>query len=187
MTATVIIERLTGSDGTRNTITASTNSRTNAADEFSTGDTASPIKIGNSDGSSISYSYWATTRLAVTGAHAFTTIDNIQWYTTNDYGSNSVSGIVFMASGYVQATGTPATSGNELTDASYATSLVKAPHEPASVADYTSGSTLAVSGIINSGTAHPYSYNVIHQVVVAPDATAGPTSPITITWQYDEV
>jgi hypothetical protein len=194
MTATVVIKRITGTAGstTNTTIGEGLNSRMNAEDAYSTADTTNPIKIGGDGGSNVAYSFWAVTQLKVEGAHAFTKIDNIQWYTTGTYGANEVSGIVFTGSGYVQATqGSIAGTGTELTRQEILNTHAGAdmfnPREASDQLLFDGTPTLAVSGIINSGTLFPNSNLVYQQIVVSPEAVAGPTSKVTVTWQYDEV
>ncbi len=84
MVATVIIERLTGAGPARTAITG-INTRANAEDAHSTGDTANPIEI---PGAGSNYSFWVNTQLNATVAPD-NLIDNIEWFTdgSNTYGT----------------------------------------------------------------------------------------------------
>lgn len=177
MSATVQIRRLTGSGPTSTDIT-SINTRANAADAHTTADTASPISVPSG---ADNYSYWVVTQLNATVAPSVL-INNLRWYTD---GSNSLGTGVTMnvntASGYVQATGTPAVTGDELTTGAYA-SLAGAPSDAFA---YTSGSPLTVTGT-QAGTG-AFGDRVVYQVVVASTAAPGATTQETITWKWDEI
>ena len=183
MVATVIIERLTGAGPTRTDIT-SINSRFNAFDSQTTGDTANPIEIPSAG---TNYSYWANTQLNATVAPD-NLIDNLEWFTdgVNSYGTG-IGLVVAQAAlaSYTQATGTPGVTGTELNDTNY-TGGTLTPATPTDAFAEVTGSPLAVTGS-TSGTG-AFGNVVVLQVTVLSTATPGtkPASPETITWRYDE-
>jgi len=117
MVAVVIIERLTGAGPARTDIT-SINTRANAEDAHSTGDTANPIEI---PGAGTNYSFWVNTQLNATTAPD-NLIDNIEWFTdaVNSYGTG-IGSVVAQAAlaSYTQAPGTIGVTGTELNDTNY--------------------------------------------------------------------
>jgi len=178
MVATVIINRLTGTMPTVTPITT-LNTRANAADTHTTGDTASPIEI---PGAGTNYSYWVVTRLEATVAPD-NLIDNIEWFTdgSNTYGTG-ITNLGNTATGYVQATGTPGVTGAQLTTAAYGT-LTGAPTD---VFAHVTGTPKAVTG--STSTAIEFGDRFVFQVNVATSATAGtkPATPEQFTWRFDE-
>ena len=186
MVATVIIERLTGAGPTRTAIT-SINTRANAADAHTTGDTASPIEIPSSPGTN--YSYWVNTQLNAT-VTPDTLIDNIEWFTdgVNSYGTG-VTCVVAQAAlaSYTQATGTPGVTGTVLNDTNYSGGTLT-PATPTDAFAEVTGAPLAVTGSIANPSTGAFGNIVVYQVEV--DETAGsgvaPGSPETWTWRFDE-
>lgn len=176
MAATVQIARLTGSGPTATDIT-SINTRANAEDAHTTAGTSNSILV---PAAGSNYSYWVTTRLNVT-AITSGTVDNVKWYTdgSNNFGTG-VTCVVNTASSYVQATGTPGTSGTELTTGNHA-GLAGAPSDAFA---YTSGSPLSVSG--STSTTGQFGDYVVYQMVVDSTASSGATAQETFTWRYDD-
>ncbi len=108
MAATVTIRRLTGAGPTSTDVT-SINTRANAEDAHSTAGTTNPIQI---PAAGTNYSYWVVTQLSADTSPSGT-INNVKWYTdgANGFGTG-VTAKGNTATGYVQATGTPGTTGN---------------------------------------------------------------------------
>lgn len=183
MVATVIIERLTGAGPTRTAIT-SINTRANAFDSHTTGDTANPIEIPSAG---TNYSFWVNTQLNATVAPD-NLIDNIEWFTdgVNSYGTG-IGNVVAQAAlaSYTQAVGTPGVTGTELNDANYSGGTLT-PATPTDSFAKTTGAPLAVTGS-TSGTGE-FGNIVVWQVTVGTSATAGtkPASPETFTFRFDE-
>lgn len=178
MVAVVIINRLTGAGPATTDITGA-NTRANAFDSHTTGDTSNPIEI---PGAGTNYSYWVVTRLEATGAPD-NLIDNIEWFTdtVNSYGTG-ITNVGNTATGYVQATGTPGQTGIELTTGNYGT-LTAAPTD---VFAHSTGTPKVIAG--NTTTAIEFGDRFVFQVAVATSATAGtkPATPETFTWRFDE-
>lgn len=178
MVATVIINILTGVGPTATDIT-SANTRANAQDAHSTGDTSNPIEIPSG---ADNFSFWRVTRLEATGAPD-NLLDNIEWFTdgANSYGTG-ITNVGNTATGYVQATGTDGVTGIILSVGNYAT-LAGAPTD---MFAHVTGTPLAVAG--STSTAVEFGDRVVFQVVVANTASAGtkPASPETFTWRFDE-
>ncbi len=185
MVATVIIERLTGAGPTRTAITG-INTRANAEDAHSTGDTGNPIEI---PGAGTNYSYWVNTQLNATVAPD-NLIDNLEWFTdgTNSYGTGITLQVATAALGsYTQATGTPGVTGTLLNDTNYSGGTITPATPGADNAfAFVTGAPLSVTGS-TSGTG-AFGDMVIFQVAVGTTATPGtkPATPETITWRYDE-
>lgn len=177
MAATVIINRLTGSGPGKTNITAAL-SRLSASDVASPG-TTNPILIPSAG---TNRSYWAVTRLEVTGTPTGT-INNIRWYPvgTNPYQSG-VRVNVNTATGYTQASGTLGESGTILNTTNYPT-LAGAPVD---VYTYSSGSALTVAGSMSN----PSIGDLGDYVVLQAEADAGVSPGIQPTetgrFQYDE-
>ena len=175
MSATIKINRLTGSGPTNTDITG-INTRVDGSDNVSTGETSNPVPI---PASGTNFSYWCATQLYCTVAPA-TQINNIQWYTS---GSNTLgTGVgcnVGQATAYTQATGSGGI-GTQLTTGNYS-SLTGA---PSNAFAYTSSASLAVSG--STGTTGSFGNFVVYQFTVGSTAGPGPTGQPTFTWQYDE-
>ena len=184
MVATVIIERLTGAGPTRTSILG-INTRANAEDAHSTGDTANPIEIPTG---SDNFSFWVNTQLNATAAPD-NLLDNIEWFTdgVNSYGTG-ITAVVAQAAlaSYTQAPGTDGVSGTVLTDANY-TGGTLTPSTPTDMFAKTTGSPLAVTGS-TTGTG-AFGNIVVYQIVVASSATPGTKpsgGPEDITWRFDE-
>ncbi len=186
MVATVIIERLTGPAGTivRTAITG-INTRANAADAHTTGDTASPIEIPSAG---TNYSYWVNTQLNATVAPD-NLIDNLEWFTdgSNTYGTAIGNKVAQAAlASYTQAVGTPGVTGTELTDANY-TGGTLTPATPLDSFAETTGAPLAVTG--STTTTGAFGNMVVWQVDVGTTAVPGdhpPSTPETFTFRFDE-
>ena len=175
--ATVIINRTTGAGPTKTPITA-TNTRCNAADAPYTVEVTNPIAI---PGSGSNYSYWCSTRLDCTVAPV-TALSNISWYSdgSDSFGTN-VTCVGNTATGYVQATGTPGTTGTVLSTGNYAT-LAGA---PTNVFAMTAGSPLSITGSIGVATGD-FGDFFVFQIVVGTTASPGATPQETFTWIIDE-
>lgn len=177
MTATVLIRRLTGAGPTATDIT-SINSRANAADSHSTGDTTSPITIPPSG---TNYSYWVTTRLDATVTPSGT-IDNLRWY--SDGSNNFGTGVTCKgqeATSYVQATGSTG-NGDQLTTGNHAGLT----GSPVDVFGLTSGSPKSLTGSISNPSTGQFGSRFVYQIEVASTASPGATAQETFTWKYDE-
>lgn len=176
MAATVIINRLTGEGPTKTDIT-SINTRANAEDAHTTAGTSNSILV---PAAGTNYSYWVTTQLEVTAIDSGT-VDNVKWYTdgTNNFGTG-VTCVVNTADGYVQATGTEGTTGDELNTDNHP-DLAGAPSD---AFNYDSSSPLDVAGSTSStGSFGDY---VVYQIVVGTTASSGATAQETFTWRYDD-
>lgn len=179
MAANVQVVRLTGAGPTATDVT-SINTRANAYDTHSTGDTTNPITVPPSGSK---YSYWVTTRLnAVTSPSSI--INNLKFFTdgANGFGTG-VTCVGAPASSYVQATGTPGDTGTELTQGNHA-GLTEA---PASVFGYTTGSPKSITGSISNPSTGEFGDRFVYQIAVDSTAGPGPTNQETFSWRYDEV
>lgn len=176
MAATVQIVRLTGAGPTATDIT-SINTRANAEDAHTTAGTTNSILV---PAAGTNYSYWVTTRLNVT-AITSGTVDNVKWYTdgSNNFGTG-VTANVGTATGYVQATGTPGTSGTLLSAGNYTGFTLG----NADAFVYTTGSPLSVSG--TTSTTGQFGDRVVYQIAVGTTAASGATASETFTWRYDD-
>jgi len=177
---TVQIHRRTGATATpTDTDVTSINSRMNATDAHSVSGTTFPVKIPDAG---TNYSYWMSGRLKVTSNTAGSTINNMQWYTDGsmDFGTG-IDMNVASASGYIQATGTEGTSGDEM--GANHTELIDS---VSGAANYASGSTLniATSSTGTSSTGFIGDW-VITQGTVDSTAGVGASSQENKTYQYD--
>ncbi len=186
MVAVITINRITGPSGTQvETDITSINTRANAADAHTTGDTASPIEIPSAG---TNYSYWVHTQLDATTAPD-NLVDNLEWFTdgSNTYGTGVTCNVSQAArASYTEAPGTPGVTGTELTDANY-TGGTLTPATPTDVFAEVTGAPLTVSG--STTTTGPFGDMVIYQVSVGTTAVPGdhpPSTPETFTWRYDE-
>lgn len=181
MAADVQIRRWTGVLASEvKTDISSINTRANAVDTHTVADTASPVQI---PGAGTKYSYWVSTRLFANTAPDGT-IDNIRWHTdgTANFGTG-VDAIVAPATAYVQATGTPADTGNELTTGVHS-GITGAPVDAFS--NYpAAGTALAIAGSIVATTGD-FANFAVYQITVTTTADPGPTVAETFTWLYDE-
>jgi len=179
MAATVIINRHTGTAGapSKSDIT-SINTRANAYDGHSTGDTTYPIAIPDAGSN---YSYAVSTRLSVSANTGSNTIDNIKWYTDGAAGfGTGVTCKVAAGNTYDQAEGVEGTSGTELTTGNN-TGLAASPSDAFA---YTSGSALSLTGS-TTGTGDVGQF-AVWQIAVGTTAGVGATSSETFTFSYDE-
>ena len=183
MVATVIIERLTGAGPTRTDL-AGGNTRANAEDVHSTGDTASPIEIPTAG---TNYSFWVNTQLNATVAPD-NLIDNIEWFTdgVNSYGTG-IGLLVAQAAlaSYTLAPGTIGVTGTELNDTNY-TGGTLTPATPTDAFAEVTGAPLTITG--STTTTGAFGNIVVWQVTVLSTASPGtkPATPETITWRFDE-
>ena len=179
MSATVLIYRWTGS-GPSSTNVTSTNSRIDASDTQSTGETSAPVTI---PASGTNYSFWASFRLYCSVAPA-TEVANLQIYSSGSLGLGTGWGLnVAQATTYAQGVGVTG-NGTQLTTGNYATLT----GSPVGFQTYTSGSTLALTGSIVAASA-PASFGnyFVFQFTLGSTASPGPTSAQpTVTVQYDE-
>ena len=177
MAATVSIVRLTGAGPTATTIT-SINTRANAEDAHSTAGTSNPIQI---PAAGSNFSYWVTTRLLIDAAPTGT-INNVKWYT--DGGNGFGTGVTCLgnASGsYVQATGTPGTTGTELNQTNHNGLSASVTN----VFTFTANGALSISASTSAGTGQIGNY-VVYQICVASTASPGATGAETFTYKFDE-
>lgn len=178
MAATVTIRRWTGDSAspTKTNITG-INTRANAEDSHSTAGTANAILVPTTGSS---YSYWVSTRLSV-DAITSGTVDNVHWYSdgTNNFGTG-ITCLGNTAPSYVQATGTPGKTGNQLSTANYP-SLAAAPVD---VFTFTSSSPKSVAG--STTTTGDFGDFLIYQIEVGAAAGGGATGTETFTWKYDD-
>lgn len=182
MAATVIINRLTGAGPTKTAITG-IKTRANAHDAHSPTDTSNPIKI---PAAGTNYSYWVNTRLEVTVAPD-TGINNLAWYTdgANNFGTGTGMNVL-TASAYAQATGTPGTTGTELSQANYNTAGGTANADLTDAFSETSGAPKTVAGSI-AATTGDLGDIVVYQITVGSTASPGELAvDETITFQFDE-
>jgi len=180
MAAVYTVERLTGAaPGTPATIT---NCRLRT-DDANTQDLTNPVPID----ASLKRSYGASIQLEFSGT--FTQIDNIRIFSP---GANTwtlgTSGDLFIsttpagldkATEYVQATGTPGDTGDELV--TYHTNV----SAKTAFDTYVTGSPLTVDA--NAYSSADVSDHSVFQVDVDTDATAGLQSTITATYRVDEI
>lgn len=185
MPATVQVVRKTGPSGSIvvSDITG-INTRANAEDAHSTGGTSNPIRI---PAAGTNYSYWVSTRLKATVTPAGT-IDNIRWFTdgSNSFGTGVTCKCAKASTGadagYRQATGTPGTSGTQLTQGNHA-GLDEA---PADAFGFTSGSPKALAGSIVNPSVGEFGDHLVYQVEVGSTAAPGATGSEQFTYRYDE-
>jgi hypothetical protein len=179
MAATVLIRRLTGAGPTATDIT-SINTRANAEDAHTTAGTTNPIQI---PAAGTNYSYWVVTRLDIT-AGTYTTVNNLKWFTDGGNGlGTGVTARVGTATGYTQASGTPGTTGLELTAGNYGTFTLG----NANAFTYTTGSPMSVTGSASSSATGQFGDRVVYQIEVGTTAASGATGAETLSWRYDEV
>jgi hypothetical protein len=178
MAADVKIRRWTGAAGaeTKSDISG-INTRANAEDAHSTAGVGNSVLVPTSG---VNYSYWVSTRLyinAITGG----TVNNIRWYTdgTNNFGTG-VTCKAQTATGYVQASGTPGTSGNQLTTGNHA-SLSAAPVDAFT---FTSGSPKSITG--SSSATGDVGDFMVYQLEVDSTALSGASSQEVFTFKYDD-
>jgi len=180
--ATVIINRITGAVPVKSRIDNVAKTRANAFDSHTTGDTSNPIQI---PAAGTNYSYWVNTQLEITANPSTHTLNNIKWYT--DGANNFTSGVgcnVLTASVYSQATGTPGTTGTELTKANYDLGAGTANNDLTDAFTETSGAPKTVAG--TSSATGDLGDLVVYQLTVASTAVSGVTGDETFTFQYDE-
>lgn len=166
MSATVSVKEVNGaSAGTPVTVT---NSR------FCTTDDDNPLLtyplIKPAAGSN--YSYKKSLYLNADTAPAGT-INNIKFFCDGDIGWTGVVVKGKVADAYTQATGTPATTGDELADAT-------------DIESYTSASPLSLTGSIDNPDTGKISQYLELQAVIGTGAGAGALTPETCTFRYDE-
>lgn len=185
MPATVLIRRKTGASGSiTSTDITSINTRANAEDTHTTAGTSNPIRV---PAAGTNYSYWVSTRLDVTVTPAGT-IDNLRWFTdgSNTFGTGvtckGAKASTTTDAGYRQATGTPGTTGTQLTQGNHA-GLDEAPVD---VFTLTSGSPKSLVGTISNPTTGQFGDHWVYQIEVGTTAAAGATTQETWTWRYDE-
>lgn len=179
MPATVTIRRWTGASGapTKTDITG-INTRANAEDAHSTAGTTNPIQV---PAAGTNYSYWVATRLSADTTPAGT-INNLRWYSdgTNNFGTG-VTCRGNEATSYVQATGTPGTTGTQLTVGSYASLTT-----PADVFTFTSGTPKSLAGSISNPSTGDFGSFFVYQIEIGTTSSPGVTAQETFTWKYDE-
>jgi len=173
----VQIRRKTGSGPTATDIT-SINTRMNAEDTHSTAGTSNPIRVPTTG---TNYSYWATAQLYYTGTDTGT-INNLEWFTDGANGlGTGVTLVVSPANSYVEATGTPGTTGTQLLLAAHAGLT----GTPTNAFAYVTGAALALGGSVTDPSSQDVGSAVVLQVEVASAAAAGATPQETMTFRYD--
>jgi len=185
MVATVDIVRKTGPSGAIvvSVITA-INTRANAYDGHSTGDTANPIQ---KPASGYNYSYWVSTRLKAQTT-PIGTINNLRYFTdgVNGFGTGvtckAAKASIIPDAGYRQATGTPGVTGTELTVLNHP-GLDSAPVD---IFTYVAGAPLALVGSIVNPNVGEFGDHVVYQVAIDTTVSPGPTATENFTFRYDE-
>jgi hypothetical protein len=173
----VQIHRLTG-DGPSGTDITDINTRANAEDAHSTAGTDNPILIP-SEGSN--YSYWVNTRLYYDG-QGTGTVNNIEWFSdgANGFGTG-VTCVGNTATAYEQAVGTPGVTGTVLNTTNYE-DLTGAPVD---VFGHVTADAKSVTGSVTDPDDEYFANLFVYQMVIASNASAGPTNQETFTWRYD--
>lgn len=180
--ATVDIVRLTGTAGAETETSITAGSTTWSTSDSPTPGTSDPVPV---PGAGTNYSYWVTTRLKATTNASGNTLNNLRWYTSTN---TPPTGVTYKGakastgtnSGYRQATGTPGSTGTELTTGNH--SGLDA--TPASVFTYTSGSPLSLTGSTTS--TGRFGDHFVFQVAVTSAAAAQTAPSETFNWRYDE-
>jgi hypothetical protein len=184
MAATVKINRITGAGAGSGTDITSINTRANAVDSHSTGDTTSPIQVPLTPGTN--YSFWVTTRLNVTVTPSGT-INNLRWYTdgANNFGTGVTCKCAKASTGanagYRQATGSTGT--GDLLNTTNHTGLDEV---PANAFTFTVGSPKSLTGSITNPSTGLFGDHLVYQIEVDDTAGPGATTQETFTWKYDE-
>ena len=176
MVATVTVVEATGAGPDWDTITAA---RFNTADEHDPVLT-NPIPI---PAAGPAYSYWKSIALNLAGT--FTQINNVRHYcdgtitwTLGTLGEVDRGNVGLADGSYDQATGTPGTTGDVMTDHTGIASVVD-------ITGDTSGSPFTVDS--GAHTSAERTKHIVLQVVVDDDATRGAQAAETFTWLYDEI
>ena len=184
MPADIQILRKTGvAPGTGTNITG-INTRANAEDVHSVAGTTNPVRIPSAG---TNYSYWVTTRLNANTTPAGT-VDNLRWFTdgANNFGTGvtckGAKASTGVDAGYRQATGTPGTTGTQLTQVNH-TGLDEA---PADVFTFTSASPKSLVGTISNPSTGQFGDHWVYQIEAGTTAVAGATGQETFTFRYDE-
>lgn len=175
MAAVVIINRFNGvSPGAASDITG-VNTRANAEDTHTTAGTNNPVAIPTTG---TKYSFWVSTQLEVVSGLGGT-LDNIRWFMSGaldpGIGLNGYS-----ATSYVEATGSVGDTGDVLNTTNYPSLGAT----PVDLTPYTSGSPFSISG--STTGAGPVGDFMVYQFAVGPSANPGTSTPVTMTWRYDE-
>lgn len=198
MVATIVIKEANGgTDGAPGSKTRVDGQGANAGTDvrFCTADAYNPVATNPCvvPSSGDNYSYWKHLFLDISGA--FTTVNNINFYTDGSIGwACGTGGGLYvgtrttgdngcpMDASYEVATGTPATTGNSMaTDhARYTTG-----GSVALAGNYTSAATLLIDS--SDYTTAAESNATVFQVKLHDDATSGTQSDETLTWTYDEI
>ncbi len=169
MSATISIKEVNGaSTGTPTTVTAVRF----CTDDLVNPTTTSPL-VKPSAGSN--YSYKKSTYLNADTTPSGT-INNVKWFTDGTIGWTGVTIQAGTAAAYAQATGTPNTTGTQMT----------AQGSQADASTFTTGSPLAVTGTLSNPSTGKISDHVVFQAVLSTSAVAGTLASETITWRYDE-
>ncbi len=180
MAADIEIIRITGTTGSQvpTDITA-INTRANAFDTHSTADTTNPVQKPTSG---LKYSYWVSTRLDADTTPAGT-IDTLRWFSddTNNFGTG-ITCLGNTSTTYIQATGTPADTGTQLTTTVHS-GLTAAPTD---VFAFTDSSPKVLTGSISNPSTGEFGDYFIYQLEVATNAGAGESTQETWTFRYDE-
>jgi hypothetical protein len=206
MTATVVIQEVTGTSVTYQTVTNRVRLMTiDAATNQTTAQTSNPVIIPKDatsgyGGLAYNYSFWKSVCLDITGSGFI--ITNINHYSNGDitgtwtFGANgalnrgSITGSKgSVAQGcptanYAQATGVIGTSGDPIDDAGAGHPYYKSSGGVADVNDDLSGSLALIDDTAYSTASK--SNMIVLQVKVQNTGTQGTQTAKTLTWQYDE-
>lgn len=181
-----------GSPGSYSNVTA--NTRLQTKDQFAPADTSYPIPIPTSR---FKYSYWIHVCLDLSGA--FTTINNVRFYSDDTIGWNFGAGGELrrgnrdsgdhgcpMPTEYDVATGTEADTGDNIEDGTNGHNYYNAQTTPtANVASDTEASPALIDSIDH--TAAGKTKAVVLQCKVANDAVQGEQADETLSFKYDKI
>jgi hypothetical protein len=170
--ATIAFRHGTGaaSAGLATTNTAFTNARLCTSDTANAG-TLNPLIVPTA-GTNYSYEQWHYLNADTTPTG---TVNNVKWYTDGSVGWTGVTLYVGVSSTYVQATGTPGSTGTLSTVAT------------TNAGTYTQASPLTVSGSISNPNTGKITQFVVVQGRITSSATSSTTlATETISWRYDE-
>lgn len=188
MVATVVVQRLTGATPTESTVTA-VRLRT---DDANTADTTNPVPIPSAG---FKYSYWASICLDLSGT--YTTINNVRHYCDGSIdwnfgtlgelrrGNRDTGDDGCPQASYMQATGTPGDTGDELgaTHTYYSGQTTKTVDIEGDVV----GTPATIDSTDHGPSAAENTKHIVLQVKVDTNATQGTQAEETLTFKYDEI
>jgi len=193
MAATVDVVEGNGAGPTWTVITAA---RYCNADNYNPG-TSTPVVVPAATG----YSWWKTHALKIT-AGGYTQITNLRFFTDGTITwTLGTGGMVKLAqkstadkgvpaANYDQATGS-STTGDYFDDATLGHTFYKSGSAnysaPVNITTYTTGSPMQVDNTTVYSGAVSATYGVVHQILIASDATQGTQAAETFTFRWDEI